>query len=370
MPVPGPSLAPPPPRYRASLLLAFACVFLLRLAFCFVAPAETTDVLRNLGYGRNFWTYGFAVYDLRPGELLPLHGWESLWWDQSYLYPVFTLLFFAVLASVSTSLIVARVVLTVCELMNAALVGRLTGSAPLALLYFASPASAWWVSGEGQFEPIVILPSLLSLYALRRGHTAASFALLGVAVQTKLFPLLLLPALLARLDLRRVPVALGSLLLSLVPSVLLFGTHDYLGPLWAADGRPRGFNPLAWNIFHSGIFAWVPGWLVAWNAVVTYALLGGAIAGALAALRRRRYPEAVSCLPLIAFLVVIKSMALCGFWYLLLAPALALAIEDERPRRALFCLALLEGRGTTAAFLGPVANYQFFPIQRFLRGGA
>ena len=128
-------------RARLLLLLGYLAIGAVRLALAHATPGETTDVLRNLGYGRAFWSYGLTVYDRTPGELGPPHGWEAIWSEHTFDYPIVALAFYAALAAVSTSLVVARVVFSAIELANALLVARLTRSHWLGLVTFASPTS-------------------------------------------------------------------------------------------------------------------------------------------------------------------------------------------------------------------------------------
>jgi hypothetical protein len=363
---------PNPPFHlgRALIVLGFLAVLALRLHYCAAVPAETTDILRNVGYGRAFWSYGFRLYDMRPVDLEPASGWDGLWPQNVYDYPVATLLFFAFLAKVSTSLVVAKVVLSAIELGNSALVFRLTGSPLLALLYWASPASLWWVSHEGQFEPLVVGFALLALHSLRTGRTTSAYVWLAIAVQAKLFPILLLPYFAVRARSNRASLAFA---VAFLPSLLALTGSRYITRMFAPDYWPSGFNPFAWNLADEAHHAWMPRPLVLACGALTYGCLLAAAGLLVRALWRRRpeaMPTAVGYLPLVLFLALLKSIGWAQFWYLLQIPVFVLAIEEARPQRFLLALALFEPRAAAALVVGPLGLWQWFPIDLYMKGGA
>lgn len=339
-------------------------IALVRLAFCTLASAETTDVLRNLGYGMSFWTHGFRVFDLTPPQLAVPGTWENLWPTHGYDYPFVPLLFFALLSKISTGVIFAKVVLTAIEGLNAVLIARLSGSPLIGLLFFASPASLWWVSGEGQFEPLVLLLALVAIERLRAGDLTVAYVALALSIQAKLFPIFLLPAFLAR---RRSPAALTAFVLAFAPSVLALTQSRYILPLFEAGYSPTGYNPFDWNVLSREPFDWMPTFLIVWCAVYSYGLLLAGIALAVRAWRRHGIAVVMSYLPLIGFLVFVKSLGWGQFWYVLLLPAMVLIIDEREERRPLLLLSLLEGRATSALLVGPVGFGQWFPMERYLR---
>ena len=171
---------------RWLLVLGFAATAAFRVHLCLRPPAETTDVLRHLEYGRAFWSHGLGVFDLTPVDLARPGTWDVLWATHGYDYPIVPLVFYALLARLGAGVVAAKLVLSAIELASSLLVRRLTGSWTLGLAYFASPVSLWWVSREGQFEPLVVLLTLLAIDALRGGSVVASWAWLAFAIQAKL----------------------------------------------------------------------------------------------------------------------------------------------------------------------------------------
>ena len=70
----------------AGAVVGVVAVLAIRIWFCCLAPAETTDVLRNIGYGQAFWSHGLTIYDRTPAELGPWQDWQSKsggWWSFS-----------------------------------------------------------------------------------------------------------------------------------------------------------------------------------------------------------------------------------------------------------------------------------------------
>jgi len=345
-----------------AMVLGFALIGSVRLWLCAVPPAETTDVLRNLGYGAAFWRHGLAVYDMRPRELTDA-AWHELWPGHTYDYPVVTLLFFAVLARLGAGVAAAKVALTLIELTNALLILRLTRSRALATLYWASPASLYWVSREGQFEPLAVFAILVMLDALARSRMATAGAWLAIAIQTKLFPIVLAPLLFARDVTARAGVGFVA---ALAPSLAALAAGPYLGRMFEAGYWPSGFNPFAWNAIATGPFDWMPRPLIAWEAVLSYALLAASIGALIHALGRRSLVDAAGALPVTMFMVALKSMGWGQFWYLLLVPALALPVRSRPLRTILFVLAAAEGRALSALLLGPIGNPQWFAIDAWM----
>lgn len=335
-----------------SLLLIFGGIALLRLAYCFMLPPYTTDLLRNLGYGKAFWLWGFQLYDLTPYDLSP---WpvQFLWPNHHYPYPASTLLFFAGVASVSSAVWWGKLALTGLEAINSWLVYKTSGDRWLALLYWANPISIWFVSREGQFEPYVAFWTLLAIYGLRHDR-AWAYGAWGLAVQAKLFPILLAPLFLARMA-WRAPGTLSQQvawgLASGLPSWLAMGWSDYLWR-FLQPGYLPAYNPLTWTLTDTSLYPFFPFWLVLahWIAGVVYLAFG------LIAIRKTgRWLEFAAPLALV---VLVKANVIGQFWYFILLPAFCLPIQDQGWRRLFFALSALMGiRSLYSIFIGLI-GYQ------------
>ena len=138
---------------RMWLWAGVGLIAVLRGYFCWQDPVNSGDVVRHLLHSFHVLDEGLAAAGVPLQELDPdLAG--STWSAFPYNYPPVTLAFFVLIAALAPAVTAAKVALTVIEALNAWLLARVTGNRWLGLLYWASPVSIWWVSGEGQFEPL------------------------------------------------------------------------------------------------------------------------------------------------------------------------------------------------------------------------
>jgi hypothetical protein len=299
-----------------------------RLWQCTLLPVETGDVVRHL-------LYGVAVLELGPsaaGE--PLAALSAAWtrasWSQlPYNYPPLALGFFTFVAALSPTVFAAKLALSALEAANAWLIARTCQSRVLGLLYGASPASIFWVSREGQFEPLQSFFALLAIFALARAPLASGFAL-GLAVWTKMTAAALLPWLVWRLwRAGRRELALGALgfALACVPAVALEVSHAGVSNVFRFSA-PLVYNPYYWN-WTADLFSWNPGWLVAVNQLASF----GFVAALLALAWRSKEPLAYLA-PLV-FALFCKLHTNVQFWYWLFLPVLLAPIPEARARFAL-----------------------------------
>jgi hypothetical protein len=313
--------------------LACLAVCLLRLVYCAQLPANSSDLVRQLVYGELVWREGLSIAALAQDRLpyaIPVQVWPHL----PYNYPVLPLAFFTLLAGAWPTLFCGKLALTAVEALNAWIVWRATGRRWMALVYWAAPISIWWVSHEGQFEPLQNLPALAAIGLLRRGKPVWALAALALAIQTKLLAGVLLPWMLieiARSDGRRLAASLGAFALGFLPTALAaLANPAFANPF--AYPAPLHFNPYYFNPFDERIFLWNPGWLIAVNALAS----DGALLGMLGALfySRDRWGYVPACV----FVYFVKIAAQVQFWYWIVWPALILPIQDGKTRRWLWIL--------------------------------
>ena len=382
-----------------------AGVAALRLYYTTRPLAQTGDLVRHLCYGTLVGRYGFGVAG-RTLDSLPLFHLAGVSWSfVPYNYPIVTLAFFSGVAALLPSLFFARFALTLIEAANAALVWRASGSRWLAALYWAAPVSIWWVSREGQFEPLQNLFVLAALcllkslwpadprsccrpYGTRRdggtpvpalkggaegesslrdcnepaivckaGDSAKSarlgplaFLLLALGVQVKLSALFLLPLFLItvwRTDRRRLFACLLAFLGGLIPTLLALQAYPILNAISGSLGA-LNYNPYYVNPFDKLMVTrhWTPAWLALLNAAVTWPLL------LFLAWRFLRSSARWELLAPLLFLIAIKTHANVQFWYMVLWPAFVLPISDRRLRWTLFALYPLLDVTSTLALLG------------------
>ena len=337
---------------RRQTALFWAAVFViaaLRVFYCFQLQVYTTDLNRNLAYGKAFGLYGFNLYDLTPYDLSP---WpvQYLWPNHHYPYPGATLLFFAALAQLSTAIWFGKLALTALEAVNAWMAYKITNDKWSALLLWCNPISIWFAFREGQFEPWVAFWTLLSIYALRRGRPWALGAL-TIAVQCKLFPILLAPLFFWNLswrDPKRLAKELGWAALSLTPTILASIQSDYMRR-FLSPGYIPAYNPITWNLSDPALYPFFPYWLVLahWIAGLLFVAVG------LWGLRQTKAWRQFFA-PLMQVFGV-KANLLGQFWYLMIAAPFCIAIEDDRWRRRMLVLAALLGvRSMYSIFIGPI----------------
>ncbi len=316
-------------------------------------PVITGDVVRNLLYGVAVAEWGPASAAKPLAELSA--GWAGASWAHlPYGYPPLALAFFALVAALSPTVFAAKLALTGIEAANSVLVARLTGSRWLGVAYWASPASLWWVSREGQFEPLQSLFTLLALLALPAAPVAAGVSL-AAAVQVKVTALALAPWLAHRAWAtgRR---AAGQLALGfavgLVPSLwaeLAWGGVTNV----LRFGAPLTYNPYYWS-WAAPMFSWNPGWLIACDQLASWGVLAALVTYAV------RARSAWSVTAPILFVLFCKTHSNVQFWYWLLFAPLCVPIEDRRWRLALIAAAPLLDVSSAVSLVGwPVGEHGF-----------
>ena len=302
---------------------------LLRLVYCFKLPLYTTDLLRNIGYGQAFHTYGFKVYDLTPFDLSP-SPIQFLWPDHHFTYPWVTLLFFGTMTTVHTSLVWFKFIFCILDGINTYVIHKITKDKSVALLYWLNPIVILYGSYEGQFESFVVFWMVLAVYALHKRNPYA-YGFLGLAIQTKLFPVFLVPLFLARMswkEPKRLALEWGWGILSVLPTVWVMYQSHYLTRLFSPGYIPK-VNPMTWNINDQSFYAFYPYWLV-----LGHFLLGFAFILIILFVLNNGADKWQVCGALI-FIVFIKLSQIGQLWYLILLPAFCIPITDVKLRRIL-----------------------------------
>ncbi len=333
--------------------VAAVAVAVIRLWHVQTLPILTGDVVRNLLYGISVRAKGLSALQMSLFEIQP--AWMPVSWSRlPYNYPPTALAFFALVSAISPTVYAVKLALTGVEAANAALLGRLTQSRVLGLLYWASPASIWWVSREGQFEPLQSLFSLLALLALPRVAFASGLSL-ALAIQVKLTAVVLVPLIAQRCwkaGPRVVRLTALGLAVGLLPSLYLQLRYGALSNVLRFSS-PLVYNPYYWN-WTTNMFGENPGWLVLCDELTSYAMLVALVAYAI------RTRSAWTIAAPIAFLLFCKLHTNVQFWYFLLLAPLLVPIEDRRWRFALIAAVPLLDVGATVSLLGtPIGDHGF-----------
>jgi hypothetical protein len=336
-----------------ALGIAALAVGALRLHECGVLPTETGDIARNVLYGVAVHADGAAAAGEPLTQLFP--QWTAVAWARfPYNYPPIALAFFTLVASISPSVFAAKLALTLIEAINACLIGRLTRSVTLAVLYWASPLSIWWVSREGQFEPLQAMFVLLAIAAATSRSFGGGLSL-ALGISTKVTAGALAPWF-ARETWRRGDrsrwLAAFGIALGLAPLVAAQWLYGGIANL-ARYSALLAYNPYYWNPF-ADRFAGNSAFFVATNEIASYGLLTVLVALAIRARDRIAYVAPI------AFVAFCKVHGNVEFWYWLMLPAFLVPIPDRRWRFALIALCpLIDLHAIVELVGGPIGPNRF-----------
>lgn len=314
-------------RLTSSLILLVILGF--RLYSCTLPPTLTTDLLRNLFCAKALWKLGLDVYSVPVGDYTE----ELLAADFPYYYPWVPLVVFAPLSLMNLGLFWAKALLTIFELITALLISSLSGRRFLGILYFLNPASILWVSQEGQFEPLMILFMVLSMWTLVRKRPIAASLFLSLAVQTKVFAIFMIPWFIGSWLKHR--KSLLYFTLAFFPTVALALTTPYL------TSRLDPAFTLSFIRIHRVDSFWQLPFKSPELNYLSLAESGALLALALLMLLKVRlyWRELSPALGFIGFLL--SGLGYYGWWYVLILPALLLWNVQIPYLRRLYYLSFL-----------------------------
>lgn len=342
-------------RSKTSLaVVAVVAIAALRIYECSRLPIETGDIARNVLYGAATLRDGFsaAAHPLTDYS----QAWEGVSWSRfPYSYPPVAQAFFALVAFFSPTIFAAKFVLTAIEGCNAWIIRRISGSPALALLYWASPLSIWWVSREGQFEPLQALFCLIAIATARTSPLLAG-SCLALAVMTKATGLALLPwvayTIYAAGGLQAIRKGTLGFLVPLIPAAIAEASYGALSNVFKY-GTLLIFNPLYWNL-KAEMFAGERSWQLAFGQIGTYVYM--VVLGWLAIGSRTILPYFA---PLV-FIAFCKTHQNIQYWYLLMLPAFLMTVPDRRARIALVALCPLLDLNSAFELLGFLRDQRTF----------
>lgn len=328
----------------------FALVAGLRLIYCLQLPVNTNDILRHAVYGLEVLDRGLAAADQPLVELSPQYR-PVAWSRLPFNYPVMLLGFDVLVMWVWPTFFAFKAALTLVDLACAALVALYTKDRRLGLLYWALPSFVWWTSHEGQLDGLQNLPILAALCLVKRRPIVA-WALVVVAVQSKLFAIFLVPWLAyetlrpgSRTWSRSLGFMLFGGLLGSLPTLVATAFFSPIRNLFRSQALT--YNPYFWDVTAREMFLWNPPWLILGNQLASYGLLI-----ALGFLLTRQRDLALTA-PLF-FLTALKLSGQGQFWYLLVLPALMVPVAEPKARRLLLLsLPLLDLRSLVQIVFGP-----------------
>lgn len=295
------------------ILGAAGVVAAFRLYQCGMLPSETGDIVRHVLYGVAVDQQGVAAAGI-PLKVLS-GAWSHVAWARfPYSYPPVALAFFALIASISPSVFAAKLALTLIEAGNACLISKLTRSRVLGLLYWASPLSIWWVSREGQFEPLQSFFMLLAIAAAFERQFVSGVAL-ALAASVKVTAGALVPWLAGVIwprGWRARGLAVLGLAVGLAPAIVSEVMYGGISNVMRYSSLLI-YNPYFWNPW-ADLFTGNTPLQIAANEIASYGLLVTLIA---LAFRSRNWLPFIAP---IAFVVFCKTHTNVQFWYWLLYP--------------------------------------------------
>lgn len=313
------------------LLLYGACgtALIVRLMYCASLPVNTGDLMRHLLYGKLVLTHGLWIGGLPLAEVS--HRFQRMpWSEQPYAYPAIALYFFTAVAAVHSSLFAGKLILTLIEALNAFLVFRITRDRVCAALYWVAPTSIWWVSKEGQFEPLQNAFALFAIFLLPR-NVAAAWAMLALAIQVKLTAICLVPYFIWHTprSMKHITTALAAIAVSALPTFILQLQFPHLQVVFL-NSVPYRFNPFFWDWRSTEAFTWMWVWMRVLLQVASWLFLGLLIFWAVC----RRM--GVECIPAIGYMLLLKFFPRTQFWYVTLLPSFLVLIKSTFHRRVAF----------------------------------
>jgi len=353
-----------------SLVWLFVAATIYRLYLCLQPPITSTNLLRYIGFGKEFWKYGLTIYNY-PTEHFVGTPYAQHWPRMHFIYPALAILFFALVSKIWPALVFGKLILTVIEGLNALLIWKISDDRLLALLYYISPASLWWVSHEGQYEPLMVLFGLIALYLLSRrpqiGATVPwAYLNLALAIQTKYTPCFLLPYFLTKKVGWRESL---FFIVGFIPSILFTLRSEYIFRLWTPGYMPTNCNSYAWNIFDAEKLCGTPYWLVIANALLTYGTLVLCLVFALRhVLSSSKGHRVFEYLGLAFFIVFLKSLSWAQFWYIPIIPLFAITIQEPQERRLFFSLCLFEMAALHNLLIAPFGWVNPSPPYQYMWG--
>lgn len=235
---------------RPGWAIGLILVVSLAVRIVITGMPESDDVYRYLWEGK-LVAAGESPYR-HPAEHPGYTDYRDDYWaqmnhkDKLTAYPPLVQLIFSGVSSMAYTPLAFKAVFIVADLCVIAILLVLLKYFAMdlrnALLYALNPITLFAVAGEGHFDILLVLPMLLSVWCVTRGHLTWAWLWLGIAIQIKIIAIVLLPLYLWRCQWRKswallVPVVVPSLyFIQTIPGLLQgiwhFGTENaFNGPI-------------------------------------------------------------------------------------------------------------------------------------------
>ncbi|MHA2230100.1 MAG: hypothetical protein ACXADL_01965 [Candidatus Thorarchaeota archaeon] len=364
--------------HRYKRYIALSLIISLLLVPVFDSFIIQRDRNRNMVYGELFWQEGLAVYDISDRDLnetynVPEDHLLTGVLNVTYEYPIVTLLFYAALAAIEPGIYsphyIANWVLVILVHINLLLflyVGRGNEDRRWFKQFFAIfyVFGLTFSIGFAKAEPLTDLIWLTAIVLLQRKKYWESNAILGLAVQTKLYPVMAFP-----IFFLASPIASIAFfaIIAITSLPLLLSGMGY-SALLAHLLNSSGYSAIITNPFYLGL-SLANSWSIIAPAVLVIAFIYcvfetrpfGPIPVPTLNLRIVS-PKAILifAMPLV---LVLFSWVLIWYYAWFLIPVLMLERNDDKKRYRWMILAIV-----IAHFLGILINFDYFlsgPIAEF-----
>lgn len=185
-------------------IIPFLLIGLIRLLLIFVEPLVTTDLERNLWYGKQFWTVFLDVYRLTPFEIDPSFNIIDpttglfAWPDNTYDYPILSILLYATITlapiGIVGHMLLTKLLFTAIDVLNFLLLRQLDDSDTKILSWVYWIVLTPFTSIEGQPVSITLFFFILIIWLYKKySNPSYAFIALALGFHFKYVPLLVLP---------------------------------------------------------------------------------------------------------------------------------------------------------------------------------
>ena len=186
------------------LITIFLLIGIIKLILISFDPLVTTDLERNLWYGRQFWNVFFDVYRLTPFEIDPnfniIDPTTGLfaWPDNTYDYPILSILLYALIAmipvGIASQMLITKMFFVAVEVLNFFLLRQIDTSDSKILSWVYWIVVIPFSSIEGQPVSVTIFFFLLIIWLYKKyPNPSYAFIALALGFHFKYVPLLVLP---------------------------------------------------------------------------------------------------------------------------------------------------------------------------------
>jgi Gpi18-like mannosyltransferase len=301
-------------------------------AFCFETPLVTADVFRKLGYSSHFFEDPIGLYRTYTFEFEP-EPWTNVWNKLPWIYLPGTTVFFAMFAELGLGIFWVKVFLTLCDFASSFVLYKLKQPL-LAVLVLVLPQSVFYTSHEGQYESLLVLLLLLTLFSIRNKQWFLSGLVYFLAIQLKQGAIFFLPfvayEILWGLDFDRIKRFFFGGFVAIIPFIPIYIHHPFLFFYpWMLRGGQK-ISSVYWDMFDVSRHNWIPTELLALNQIASYLSVAVFLVLVVLETRSKGLRGTAQTLPGLVFWCALKSLSVMQFWYFILVTPFLALIENRK----------------------------------------